>query len=420
MSQVGALKTAMPTGHTFDVERVRSEFPALQQKVHGKPLVYLDNGATTQKPNVVIETLERYYYLDNANVHRGVHELSERATEAYEGARETIRKFINARSEKEIIYTSGTTESINLVAYSYALQNINAGDEVLVTEMEHHSNIVPWQLICEKTGAKLKVAPMNDMGELMLEEYAKLLSARTKLVGMVYVSNALGTINPVKQMIKMAHDVGALAVVDGAQAVAHLAIDVQDLDCDFFAMSSHKVYGPTGIGILYGKQSLLQNMAPFKGGGDMIEYVSFEKTTFNKLPYKFEAGTPHIAGAIGFEAALNYVRRLGLGVISAHERGVLQYATQRILEIPGIRIIGTAKLKCSVLSFVLEGAHPSDIGTILNYQGVAIRTGHHCAMPVMQHFNLPGTARASFGVYNNREDVDVFVAALEKARQMLT
>lgn len=420
MTQAGALKTVTPIPQPLDVERVRSEFPALQQKVHGKPLVYLDNGATTQKPNVVIETLERYYYLDNANVHRGVHELSERATEAYEGARETIRKFINANSEKEIIYTSGTTESINLVAYSYATHNVKAGDEVLITEMEHHSNIVPWQLLCEKVGAKLKIAPMNDDGELILEEYEKLLNARTKLVGMVYVSNALGTINPVKQMIEMAHNIGAVTVVDAAQAVAHIAIDVQDLGCDFFAMSSHKIYGPTGMGVLYGKEDLLENMAPFQAGGDMIEYVSFEKTTFNKLPYKFEAGTPHIAGAIGFEAALNYVQRLGLGIISAHERGVLQYATQRILEIPGIRIIGTAKLKCSVLSFILERAHPSDIGTILNYQGVAIRTGHHCAMPVMQHFNLPGTARASFGLYNNREDVDVFIAALEKARQMLT
>lgn len=420
MTQAGALKTVTPIPQPLDVERVRSEFPALQQKVHGKPLVYLDNGATTQKPNVVIETLERYYYLDNANVHRGVHELSERATEAYEGARETIRKFINANSEKEIVYTSGTTESINLVAYSYATHNVKAGDEVLITEMEHHSNIVPWQLLCEKVGAKLKIAPMNDDGELILEEYEKLLNARTKLVGMVYVSNALGTINPVKQMIEMAHNIGAVTVVDAAQAVAHIAIDVQDLGCDFFAMSSHKIYGPTGMGVLYGKENLLENMAPFQAGGDMIEYVSFEKTTFNKLPYKFEAGTPHIAGAIGFEAALNYVQRLGLGIISAHERGVLQYATQRILEIPGIRIIGTAKLKCSVLSFILERAHPSDIGTILNYQGVAIRTGHHCAMPVMQHFNLPGTARASFGLYNNREDVDVFIAALEKARQMLT
>ena len=419
MNQIGALQTTTPP-QAFDVERVRSEFPALQQTVHGKPLVYLDNAATTQKPSVVIETLERYYYLDNANVHRGVHELSERATDAYEGARETIRKFINANSAKEIIYTSGTTESINLVAYSYAMQNVKPGDEILITEMEHHSNIVPWQLVCERTGAKLKIAPINDNGELLLDEYEKLLSARTRLVGMVYVSNALGTINPVRQMIKMAHTVGAVTVIDGAQAVAHIAIDVQDLDCDFFAMSAHKVYGPTGMGVLYAKQELLEDMTPFQGGGDMIEYVSFEKTTFNKLPYKFEAGTPHIAGAIGFEAALNYVQQLGLGIISAHERGVLRYATQRILEIPGIRIIGTAKLKCSVLSFTLEGAHPSDIGTILNYQGIAIRTGHHCAMPVMQHFKLPGTARASFGLYNTRDDVDVFITALNKAKQMLS
>ena len=415
-----SLVTAAAPLQTFDVERIRGEFPALQQTVHGHPLVYLDNGATTQKPNVVIESLERYYYLDNANVHRGVHELSERATDAYEGARETIRQFLQAETVKEIIYTSGTTEAINLVAYSYARGNVKSGDEILITEMEHHSNIVPWQLLCQQTGAELKVAPINDRGELILEEYEKLLSPRTKLVGMVYVSNALGTINPIKQMIKMAHQVGAVTVVDGAQAVAHIPVDVKDLDCDFFAMSSHKVYGPTGMGVLYGKARILEEMPPFQGGGDMIDYVSFEKTTFNKLPYKFEAGTPHIAGAIGFEAALKYVQNLGLGVISAHERGVLQYATQRILEIPGVRIIGTAGLKCSILSFVFDDIHPSDIGTILNLHGVAVRTGHHCAMPVMQHFNVPGTVRASIGLYNNREDIDIFIEALSKAKQMLT
>ena len=414
-----ALTAAAPL-QAFDVERIRGEFPALQQKVHGHPLVYLDNGATTQKPNVVIESLERYYYLDNANVHRGVHELSERATDAYEGARETIRQFLHADTVKEIIYTSGTTEAINLVAYSYASHNLNSGDEILITEMEHHSNIVPWQLLCQQTGAELKVAPMNDRGELILEEYEKLLSPRTKLVGMVYVSNALGTINPVKQMIEMAHRVGAVTVVDGAQAVAHVPIDVKDLDCDFFAMSSHKVYGPTGMGVLYGKEGILENMPPFQGGGDMIDYVTFEKTTFNKLPYKFEAGTPHIAGAVGFEAALKYVQNLGLGLISAHERGVLQYATQRVLEIPGVRIIGTAGLKCSILSFILNDVHPSDIGTIMNLHGVAVRTGHHCAMPVMQHFNLAGTVRASIGLYNNRDDIDVFIEALQKAKEMLT
>ena len=414
-----ALTVATPL-HTFDVERIRGEFPALQQTVHDHPLVYLDNGATTQKPNVVIESLEHYYYLDNANVHRGVHELSERATDAFEGARETIRQFLRADTVREIVYTSGTTEAINLVAYSYASRSLKSGDEILITEMEHHSNIVPWQLLCQETGAELKVAPMNDKGELMLEEYEKLLSPRTKLVGMVYVSNALGTINPVKQMIKMAHQVGAVTVVDGAQAVAHIPIDVKDLDCDFFAMSSHKIYGPTGMGVLYGKEKILEEMPPFQGGGDMIDYVSFEKTTFNKLPYKFEAGTPHIAGAIGFEAALKYVQNLGLGLISAHERGVLQYATQHILEIPGVRIIGTAGLKCSILSFVLDDVHPSDIGTIMNLHGVAVRTGHHCAMPVMQHFGVPGTVRASIGLYNNRDDVDVFIEALKKAKQMLT
>ena len=411
--------TSIVPVHSFDVERIRTEFPALQQKVHGKPLVYLDNAATTQKPNSVIEAIERYYYLDNANVHRGVHELSERATDAYEGARETIRSFLGAESVKEIIYTSGTTESINLVAYSWARSNIKAGDAILITEMEHHSNIVPWQLLCQQTGAVLKVAPINDRGELILEEFERLLAPNTKFVAMVHVSNALGTINPVKQMIGMAHSVGAVTLVDAAQAAPHIALDVKDLDCDFLAISSHKIYGPTGIGVLYGKEKLLENMPPFQAGGDMIDYVSFDKTTFNKLPYKFEAGTPHIAGAIGFCAALQYVQDLGLGVISAHERGILQYATQRILEIPGVRIIGSAALKCGVLSFTLEDAHPSDIGTILNYHGVAIRTGHHCAMPVMQHFKVPGTARASFALYNNRDDVDVFIAALKKAKDML-
>ncbi len=418
MNPVSAMTSAIPI-HRFDVERVRTYFPVLQQKVHGKPLVYLDNAATTQKPSCVIEALEHYYYLDNANVHRGVHELSERATDAFEGARETIRAFLGAASVKEIIYTSGATESINLVAYCWAHKNIRSGDEILITEMEHHSNIVPWQLFCQQTGAVLKVAPINDDGELMLEEYEKLLTPKTRLVGMVYVSNALGTINPVKQMIRLAHDVGAVTLVDAAQAAPHIAIDVKDLDCDFLAMSSHKIYGPTGMGVLFGKQALLEEMPPFQAGGDMIEYVSFEKTTFNKLPYKFEAGTPHIAGAIGFEAALKYVQELGLGVISAHERGILQYATQRILDIPGVRIIGTAALKCGVLSFVLEGAHPSDIGTIMNYHGVAIRTGHHCAMPVMQHFGVAGTARASFGLYNNRGDVDAFIGALAKTKEML-
>ncbi len=418
MNPVSAMTSAIPI-HRFDVERVRTDFPILQQKVHGKPLVYLDNAATTQKPSSVIEALEHYYYLDNANVHRGVHELSERATDAYEGARETIRAFLGAASVKEIIYTSGTTESINLVAYSWAQKNIRSGDEILITEMEHHSNIVPWQLFCQQTGAVLRVAPINDDGELILEEYAKLLTPKTRLVGMVYVSNALGTINPVKQMIRLAHDAGAATLVDAAQAAPHIAIDVKDLDCDFLAMSSHKIYGPTGMGVLYGKEALLEEMPPFQAGGDMIEYVSFEKTTFNKLPYKFEAGTPHIAGAIGFEAALKYVQELGLGVISAHERGILQYATQCILDIPGVRIIGTAALKCGVLSFVLEGAHPSDIGTIMNYHGVAIRTGHHCAMPVMQHFGVAGTARASFGLYNNRGDVDAFIGALVKTKEML-
>ena len=415
---VSALHTVVPQG--FEISRVRGDFPILQQEVHGHPLVYLDNGATTQKPAAVVETLERYYYLDNANVHRGVHELSERATEAYEGSREKLRGFLNARSTSEIVFTRGTTEAINLVAQSYGRANLKPGDEIVVTEMEHHSNIVPWQMLCEQTGAVLKVVPINEAGELKLEEFERVLGERTRIVGVVHVSNALGSINPVKKLIRQAHAVGAVVLVDGAQAVAHIQVDVQDLGCDFYALSAHKVYGPTGIGVLYGREALLDAMPPYQGGGDMIEHVSFDGTTYNVLPYKFEAGTPNIAGAIGMGAAIDYVTATGLGAISAHERGILQYATQRIAEIDGVRIIGTAELKCSILSFMLDQHHPTDVGTILNYQGVAIRTGHHCAMPVMQHYDVPGTARASFAMYNTREDVDRFIEALMKAREMLS
>ena len=403
----------------FDIRRVRGDFPILHQEVHGKPLVYLDNGATTQKPASVVEKLERYYVMDNANVHRGIHELSERATAALEAARDTAREFLNAADCSEIIFVRGTTEAINLVAQSYGRANVRPGDEILVTEMEHHSNIVPWQLLCEQTGATLKVVPIRDNGELEIERYPQLLNERTKIVAITHVSNALGTINPIKQMISQAHDAGAVVLIDGAQAVAHIHVNVQELDCDFYAFSGHKLYGPTGIGVLYGKQSILEAMPPYQGGGEMIKHVSFKETIYNDLPYKFEAGTPNIAGGIGMGAAIDYVTDQGLGAISAHERGVLQYATERLGQIEGLRVIGTAAYKCSILSFLIGDIHPSDIGTILNYQGIAIRTGHHCAMPVMQKCGIPGTARASFAMYNTRDDVDVLFEGIVKAREML-
>ncbi|MGA8258811.1 MAG: cysteine desulfurase [Arenicellales bacterium] len=403
----------------LDIDRVRGDFQILHQTVHGKPLVYLDNGATTQKPRSVIDTVAGYYMRNNANVHRGVHELSERATAAFEGAREKLRAFINAAGTSEVVFTRGTTESVNLVAQSYGRPRLAPGDEILITEMEHHSNIVPWQLLCEQTGAVLKVAPINEAGELIIEEFRALLTDRTRIVGIAHVSNSLGTINPVAELVEAAHDAGAVVLVDGAQAAAHLPIDVQALGCDFYALSSHKVFGPTGIGVLYGRQSLLEEMPPWQGGGDMIEHVSFTRTTYNRLPYKFEAGTPNIAGAVGFGAAIDYVGELGLDAIRLHERDVFEYATRRFLELEDGRIIGTASNKCSILSFLLGDAHPSDIGTILDHQGIAIRTGHHCAMPVMQHFGVAGTARASFAMYNNRSDVDALIQALGVARKML-
>jgi len=404
----------------FDIERVRADFPALNQSVHGNSLVYLDNGATTQKPKSVIDAVADYYNRDNANVHRGVHELSERATASFEGAREKVRAFINAAGVSEIVFTRGTTEAVNLVAQSCGRPDLQPGDEILITEMEHHSNIVPWQLLCEQTGAVLKVAPINEDGELIVEEFHRLLGDRTRIVAMVHVSNALGTINPVAELIQAAHEVNALTVVDGAQAAAHLPIDVRALDCDFYCLSSHKVFGPTGIGVLYGKEALLDAMPPYQGGGDMIEHVSFEKTTYNDLPYKFEAGTPNIAGAVGFGAAIDYVSALGLDAIRAHENEVFSYASERFSELDGARIIGNARSKCSILSFLLGDTHPSDIGTIVDHKGVAIRTGHHCAMPVMQHFGVPGTARASFAMYNSRGDVDALIEALQVARRMLS
>jgi len=403
---------------SLDIEQLRGQFPILDQQVYGRPLVYLDNAATTQKPQAVIEAVHRYYARDNANVHRGVHALSERATAAYEGAREKLRALIHAASSREIVFVRGATEAINLVAHSWGLKHIGEGDEVLVTEMEHHSDIVPWQMLCERVGATLKVLPINDRGDLCLDRLDDLLSERTKLVGVVHLSNALGTINPVAGIIERAHAVGARVLVDGAQAVAHLQVDVQALDCDFYVTSAHKMYGPTGIGILYAKEELLESMPPYQGGGDMIRMVTFEKTQYNELPYKFEAGTPNIAGAIGFGAAVDWLVETGLDAIAAHEQLLLSYATGLAREFPGLKLIGTAAQKATVLSFTLEGVHPHDLGTILDREGVAIRAGHHCAMPVMQHFGVPATARASFAAYNTKEEIDALFAALARAREL--
>ncbi|HJT18257.1 MAG TPA: cysteine desulfurase [Thermoanaerobaculia bacterium] len=407
--------TAVLQEKEFDLAKIRRDFPILHRTIRGgKKLVYLDNAATTQKPQSVIDRIVRYYSEENSNVHRGVHYLSEIATAAYEASRTTVKNFINARDEKEIVFTRGTTESINLVASAWGRRNVKRGDEVLITAIEHHSNIVPWQLLCEETGATLRIVPVNDAGELLIDEYQKLLTPRTKIVAFGHASNALGTINPIKRMIDTAHANGSIVLVDGAQGVPHLPVDVQHLDCDFYAFSAHKVYGPTGMGVLYGKQALLDAMPPYQGGGDMILSVSFEKTTYNALPYKFEAGTPNIAGAIGMAAALDYVASVGLTNIAAHEQHLLQYATERLGEIKGLRIIGTATHKASVISFTLEGVHPHDIGTILDQEGVAIRTGHHCAQPLMMRFNVPATGRASFAMYNTREEADALVAGLHK------
>jgi cysteine desulfurase / selenocysteine lyase len=399
-------------------EQWRDDFPILKTRIRGKPLVYLDNGATTQKPQSVIDTEREYYSVYNSNVHRGVHTLSQRATEAYEAARDTARRFINAKAREEIVFVRGTTEAINLVASSFG-RGIKTGDEIIVSEMEHHSNIVPWQLLCEQTGAQLKVVPINDAGEFQFEEYEKMLSPRTRIVAVVHVSNALGTINPIRKIIEAAHAAGAAVLVDGAQAVAHMPVDVQALDSDFYAFSSHKLYGPTGIGVLYGKRHLLEAMPPYQGGGDMIRRVSFAKTEYNTLPYKFEAGTPNIAAGIGLKAAFDYVSAIGLSEIGAHESDVLRYATDQLTEIPELRIIGTAKHKGGLVSFVMEGAHPHDIGTILDHEGIAIRAGHHCAMPVMERYGVPATARASFALYNTRSDVDALVAGLHKVKELL-
>lgn len=399
----------------FNVEKIRQDFPILQQTVRGQPLVYLDNAATTQKPTVVIEATRHYYENINSNVHRGVHYLSEQATLAYENARKIIQKFLNAPHSKEIIFTKGATESINLVASTLPLK---AGDEVLITAMEHHSNIVPWQLACERSGAVLKVAPINDAGELIVDEFLKLLSKKTKLVAMTYISNAIGTINPVAALIKAAHEHGALVLIDGTQAAPHLAVDVQALDCDFYAFSGHKVYGPTGTGVLYGKAAVLESLPPYQGGGDMIYEVTFERSTFAPLPLKFEAGTPNIAGVIGLGAALQYLQAIGLDKIAAYEHSLLTYATKLAQAQPDLRIIGTATNKASILSFVMDKVHPHDIGTILDQQGIAIRTGHHCAMPIMQYFKVPATARASFAFYNTTTEIDQLFAGLEAIREL--
>ncbi len=404
---------------SFDVEKVRKDFPVLHQRVHGKPLVYLDNAATTQKPLAVIEAISKYYRADNSNIHRGVHTLSERATEAYEKVRVAAQKFVNAAESREIIFVRGTTEASNLVAQTYGRKHVGPGDEVLITAMEHHSNIVPWQMLCEEKGAKLRVAPINERGELVLEEFEKLLGPKTKLVGVVHVSNALGTVNPIKQIVRMAHARNIPVLVDGAQAVARMKVDVQDLDCDFYAVSGHKLYGPTGIGFLYGKAKLLEAMPPWQGGGDMIASVTFEKTVYNRIPYKFEAGTPNIADTIGFGAAIEYLNRLGLENIERHEADLLAYATEQVMKIPGVSIVGQAGEKAGVLSLVIENIHPHDIGTILDSEGIAVRTGHHCAQPVMQRYGIPATARASFALYNTRAEVDALVRGLKKVLEVM-
>jgi cysteine desulfurase/selenocysteine lyase len=408
-----------PATAAFDVERVRRDFPILRRQIRGKPLTYLDNAATTQKPQAMLDALVHYYTTSNANVHRGVHLLSELATEAHEAARDKVRAFFNARSVREIVFTRNSTEGINLVAQSYGRARIDRGDEVVITAMEHHSNIVPWQLLCEARGAALRVAPIDDAGELILDAFEQLLGPRTRLVSVTHMSNALGTINPVEAIVRMAHARGIPVLVDGSQAAYHMPVDVQALNCDFYVATGHKLYGPTGIGVLYGRESLLEEMPPFLGGGDMIRSVTFEKSTWNELPYKFEAGTPDIAGAVGLGAALDYICSIGLPAISRHEADLLDYATAAVEDVPGLRIIGTARRKASILSFVLEGVHPHDIGTIVDQEGVAIRTGHHCAQPVMARFGVPATARASFAMYNSRRDVDTLVAALRRVHAVL-
>ena len=420
MSPERSIHPVRPHSAGLDAERIRSEFPILDQQVHGMPLAYLDNAATTQKPRQVIEEIDRYYREYNANIHRGVHTLSMKATEAFEGARGRVASFINAGSTREIIFVRGTTEAINLVAQSWGPGRLHPGDEILISAMEHHSNIVPWQMLCGQTGATLRVAPINDAGELMMDEYERMLGEKTRLVAVVHISNALGTINPVQRIVELARQHGAITLIDGAQAAAHAQIDVQALGCDFYAFSGHKLYGPTGIGVLWGREALLEEMPPWQGGGDMIKVVTFEQSQYNDLPYKFEAGTPDIAGVIGLGTAIDYVERLGVDEIAAYEQELLTYATEAALAVKGLRLIGTAAHKAAILSFVLDGIHPHDIGTILDHQGIAIRTGHHCAFPVMERFGVPATARASFAIYNTPVEVDRLIRGVEAARKVFS
>ena len=405
---------------SLDVDRIRRDFPILGRQVRGKPLVYLDNAATSQKPQTVIDALTRYYSTENSNIHRGVHYLSEQATQEYEGVRSKVRQLLNAGDDREIIFVRGTTEGINLVAQSYGGQNVGEGDEIIISAMEHHSNIVPWQILCQQRGARLRVIPMNDDGELLMDEYERLLGPRTKLVSLVHVSNSLGTINPVEQVVEMAHSHGVPVLLDGAQSTPHMQVDVQALGCDFFTFSGHKIYGPTGIGALYGRTDLLEAMPPYQGGGDMIKSVTFEKTLYNSLPYKFEAGTPNIAGVIGLGAAIDYVAELGLDRIKALEQELLEYGTECLSGIGGLRLIGTAREKASILSFVLEGVHPHDIGTVLDTEGIAIRTGHHCTQPVMDRMGVPATARASLAFYNTKEEIDALVKGIDKVLEVFS
>jgi cysteine desulfurase/selenocysteine lyase len=406
------------TQKPFIVREIREEFPALRQQVYGKNLIYFDNGATSQKPQVVLDAINKYYSKDNANIHRGVHFMSQRATTEFEEARKIIQRYIKARKSEEVIFTKGTTDSINLVAFSFG-ELLKEGDEILITAMEHHSNIVPWQMLCERKNLKLRVAPINKKGELIMEEFDKLLNERTKLVSITHISNTLGTINPVKEIAQKAHAVGAKILVDGAQSIQHMPIDVKDLDCDFFVFSSHKVFGPTGIGVLYGKEDLLDKMPPYQGGGDMISKVTFERTTYNELPFKFEAGTPHIAGGICLGEAIKFLSELDINAIQRHEKELAEYAQDMLDTFEGMRIIGEAKHKTSVVSFVVDGIHPFDLGTLLDKQGIAVRTGHHCTQPLMDFFGIPGTVRASFAFYNTRQEIDTFIAAVEKSIGML-
>lgn len=411
-------RSGPPGRNLYDVERVRAEFPILDQEVNGRPLAYLDNGATSQKPRQVIDTLRRYYEADNANIHRGLHALSERATSAYEGARDTVRAFLNAADRREIVFVRGATEGLNLVAQGWARPRLRPDDEIVTTTMEHHSNIVPWQLVCRQTGARLRVAPIHDSGELDMEAFASLLNERTRVVAAAHVSNALGTVNPVREIVEAAHAAGAVAVLDGAQAAPHCAVDVRAIGCDFYTFSSHKTYGPTGMGVLYGRAERLEEAEPYQGGGDMIRTVSFEGSTWNDLPYKFEAGTPNIAGTIGLGAAVEFMTGLGMDAIAAHEHDVLEYATEALDALDGVRIVGTAREKAGILSFIVEGVHPHDVGTIVDQHGVAIRAGHHCAMPLMRRYRVPALSRASLGLYNTRADIDALVEGLRKVKEI--